>query len=512
MALYHIQSKAAGQRKFPASVTTLSISWLQGKVEAIAIHRGEPAGTWTCPDLVEDLGRLGDVVKTAAQRTNYNGTTVSMVLAHPRLAHQLIETPPTRGNALENAIERQIERMKVFDGNAAWSFESAGESRNAQNTLLHLVPKSIIEQLVAAAGRAGLDLVSVVPTTSILRQQLPQLGLAGNEVALLVAQTGDLLTLLVGRRDGGILLGRSLDPSRMSGAGGLALEINRTLLFVNQQFGAPISNIWWYGAAATERIAELAPQLPVPMRSSPEVLRPYYWAEENARLGNEKLPNLVSSEQRNAPKRKAILHVSSLATLALLIISTGTFSVMTYLRSREQSSIRKLEQQVAMLQEQHRDLQTTQSNLARQEEMVKALLDGRLTPVPAWFLAYLGQEVPPEVRLTEASIRREGDHWNLRLAGAPQPVMDRKPGSPSQTLSNAVATLADRLQHGPFRVRLAGNPNALGVPVASPSAAAAQPMSAVSAVASWAARKPSAAAPTQSPVLRDRFQLEGSIQ
>lgn len=326
-----------------------------------------------------------------------------------------------------------------------------------------------------------------------------------------MGQNGDLLTLIVGRRDGSILLGRLLDPSRLSGSGGLALELNRTLLFVNQQFGVPVSTVWWYGPAAAERVAELGPQLPVAIKASPDNPRPCYWAEENARLLDQKGPNLVSTEQQNAPKREALLRLSTVITLGLLILSTTTFTAMTYFTTREQANIKKLEQQVAVLQAQHRELQSTHTSLARQEATVKALLDGRLAPVPSWFLAYLGQEVPPELRLTDVLVRRENNLWRIRVGGQPQPSLattNKPPGGSTST--NAVANLAERFRTGPFRMRLTETNNFAAAPPALPNA---KPGSGgpLNGLTSWSTRRPNlpnATAPATSPQ-RDRFVLEG---
>ena len=100
----------------PANVSTLSVSWLNSQFKAIAVQRGVVEGTWECPGEIEGTGNFEALLREAVQKTGYRGQTVSLLLAHPRLAQQLVDVPPVRGSALDKVVQRQAQQQKMFDG------------------------------------------------------------------------------------------------------------------------------------------------------------------------------------------------------------------------------------------------------------------------------------------------------------------------------------------------------------------------------------------------------------
>ena len=86
--------------------------------------------------------------------------------------------------------------------------------------------------------RNGLDLISVVPVSAVLHHQLTQLPLEQEEAALLAAETGGSTTVVVGRNDGQLLLVRTLSNTWNESVEQLAVDLNRTILFFSQQYGA----------------------------------------------------------------------------------------------------------------------------------------------------------------------------------------------------------------------------------------------------------------------------------
>lgn len=490
---------AAGQiPRLPRGITTLAFSWMHGRIAAVAVQRGEVIGTWSQDDAPDDLGRLGEYVREAARATEYRGSTVSLMLSHPRLSHQLIETAPAKGHTLEGMVARQVDRMKTFEGPAAFSFETTAGSQNPQSVLVHLLPQAQLDQLVRSTERSGLHLVSVLPPTAVLHGQLTRLPIPDDEVALIAADCGDRMTVVVGRKDGQLLLARSLDINRSKGISGLAIDLSRTLLFVSQQFGVAASSVWLFGPGAAERAAELQPQLQAPVHVSEESDSPAYWAIESLRLPPEYCPNLIGAELRLAPQRQALLRVTTTVSLVLLCAATSWFLYVEYLSARERSTIKRLEGELTRLQGEHLALQQAHELLAKQEATVRLVMDDRLQPVPAYFLAYIGQVIPPDLRLAEIGVKREGNLWHLRLTGSSQAITNTRPGL---DISASVTALSKALASGPFHVRLAANTQP---PARPPTASEAT----LGAFATWAARKTTAQSPANA-VNRDRFVLEG---
>ena len=178
------------------SETVLTICLLNERLSATAVHRDEVAGTWERPEPVTDLADFASVLREAIERTGYTGTAVSVVLAHQRLAQQLVETPPVKGRNLKLFLQSRVKQLKPFTSEAAWSYQAALPTRNAQATLLHLLPRELLDQLVQGCQQLELQCARVVPASAILQRQLAELPLEPNEVALLAADTGGTFSSL----------------------------------------------------------------------------------------------------------------------------------------------------------------------------------------------------------------------------------------------------------------------------------------------------------------------------
>ncbi|MCC7375590.1 MAG: hypothetical protein IT581_13115 [Verrucomicrobiales bacterium] len=499
---------AAITDRYPRSLNVLSLSWLHGKLEAVAIQKGQVTQAWERPEACDEPGRFGELVKEAATRTKFHGTTVSLVLAHPRLTHQLVETPPAKGAALEALVQRQIERLKVFEGEPVWSFQRALPTKNAQSVLVHLFPRQLLDMLVNGCERAGFHLISVTPPTGVLQSQLRSLPLAGEDVALIAADTGATTTVLVGRRDGQLMLGRSLDAAHGTGQSNLAVDISRTALFTAQQFGSNVGSVWLFGPALEPRLAELEAQSQVPVRVSPEPHRPFYWALKGPLQEAGKSPNLVSTEQRKAPQRR-VLFIAAAALAAALAVTAGATAALCHaLVRQEQNAKLGFERRVVELTARHQELQRVHADLNQRAALATAVLDDRLPPVPSWFLAYLSDAVPSSLVLTKASVRWQGSNWVCRLAGVAD-VPTNAPAAPA--LAEGVAQLMESLRTGPFQMAIGAPTDESG----PPAAAAAAPAPAFSAIAEWATRlSGSTPSPSANPVTHsaNTFDLEGTFR
>jgi len=134
-------------------------------------------------------------LREAVEKTGYRGETVSLLLAHPRLAQQLVDVPPVKGATLVKVIERQAQQQRMFNEEAAWASQTSPSGKDALRVVLHLFPKLLLDGLVRDCKRNGLELTSVVPASALLQQQITQLPLAKDQVALLVAETGGAVHL-----------------------------------------------------------------------------------------------------------------------------------------------------------------------------------------------------------------------------------------------------------------------------------------------------------------------------
>jgi len=444
--------------RLPSHVTTLSVSWLNQQFTALAVHHGVVAGSWERVADLESVTDLAGLFREAVEQTNYRGGTVSLVLASPRLAQQLIEVPPVNGANLKKVIQREAQQQKLFSGEAAWTFQNTLATKGVQRVILHLLPKTLLDRLIQACQQNGLHLNSVLPVSAVLEQQMPRLPLNKGEVALLAAETGSYTTVVAGRADGQVLLVRTLlgnchgERHEDETLERVSLDLKRTLSYVTQQFGLEINRqIWLFGPDAAQQAQLLQPLIVAPVAASPVEFQPSYWAAEAAKLRPDVGPNFIGRELQQAPQRRMFASVVAAGTAVILAASLVAAFLLHRLARDEAARTQILRAHVVELQNQRQSLAQRNTHLEGQAQLIKLVVDGQRPPAPAWMLAYLSEAVPPELVVTNFQVKWEAEVWKLHLAGTWQATVHE----PAPTaLAAAVGTLADRLASGPFHVTI----------------------------------------------------------
>ena len=513
----------AAPERLPTHQTTLSVSWLDGHVRALAVHKGSVENSWECPDPVPEAAGLGGVLRQAVAETGYKGSSVSLTLAHPRLGQQLLSVPAARSTNLLRFIERQMQsllylgvppdlqptlvryiqrqaqNLKAFDGDAAWCFEYAMPVDGATGILLHLFPRQILDTLIDECTKADLHLTSVVPATAVLQSQLQHLAASPNDVAMLVGDLGHSTAVVVGRPNGQVLLSRVLAGHWAENASRVLVDLQRTALFVKEEYGVNVASVWLFGTDSREHLAQVQVETGIPTGESPVAWDPFYWARTVLLLAPEISPNFISREQLNAPKERLWLKLVAVGAMLLVPLCLGTTYYLERLVRDERANLKNLQTRIADVEKRRAELQAFAAQLEAKQQLVKLVAERRVAPVPGWFLGYLSETVPSELLLTNVQVTRQEDQWHLKLAGVLQPSTNEPPAT---LLSNAVAQLRQRLATGPFHVAFLSETNR---PANTPPVAARTP-----ALASWVAQLSAIAAGRDSS--SERFTLEGVME
>jgi hypothetical protein len=509
------KKRKSGSGVIPSNVTTLSVSWLNNQFKAVAVHRGTVVGTWERPGETDGPDRFEAFVREAGQQTGYKGQTVSLVLTHPRLVQQLVEVPPIKGAALDKVIRRQAQQQKMFTGEAAYASQLSKSDKTTQRVLLHLFPKQLLNHFISGCKRNGLNLTTITPASGVVESQLSQLGIEKDEIGLVAAETGGSTTMVAGTGEGKLLLARTLSGNWNDELERLAVDLNRTVLFVNQQYTVTINKgLWIFGPGADQKAEALQDLIPLPVEESPVQYDPFYWATQILKLRPDLVPNLISRELRAAPKRRVFASIVSVATAMIVagsLLASGVFLRQTRL---EAGNVATLRQQMVKLQTTKGDIETLDRELSRKRQVIKLVIGERPPPTPAWFLAYLGEAVPPDLVVTNLQIARKDDYYSVVVAGtfqAPQP------GQPVvQTIVDPISVFKARLAGAPFHLKITeseiepGQPQPQTPVPPKPVATAPQP-----GVPAWLNRLTvNAAAKTadSKPIRRDRFIIEGVMQ
>lgn len=433
----------------------LSISWLNGQFRFLNAREEKTVATWECEGRVEALGTpaldLPAILREAVKQTGYGGTGAVMVLQHPRLTQQLIETPPAETKDQVMYIGRLVKQAKVSEEEVAWSWQPTQPIKSSKGLVLYLFPQRLQERLIEGFREAGLHLLMLVSPTVVLRGQLSQLPVKDDESVLLAAESEGTTAIIVGRKQGAIFLERSLHRSWNKVPERVVTEVNRSILFVRQQFGAEINSLWLFGPGAEKHQELTEPDAQVPVQVSPVPFTPFYWAEQAVKLAPELSANLISKAQRNAPRRRILARITAFLVVGLLVVPSIGLSAWIELKVRAGlNAFEKLKPKAVQLQAEKEDLQKRMVEVVGKKQLNDLIDEQKLSPIPGWFLGYVADILPDELLLTELQVKRIDD-----LSGATD--TKRQSGSRARTGSKPGKSDAPEVPPGGlWSVRLVG--------------------------------------------------------
>jgi hypothetical protein len=506
-----VRKHKLGASAIPSNVTTLSISWFNNQLKAIAVHRGVVVGTWERPGDTDGPDRFDTFVREAGQHTGYKGQSISLVLAHPRLVQQLIEVPPIKGAALEKVILRQAQQQKMFTGEAAYTYQLSPSDKTTQRVVLHLFPKLLLNQFIQGCKRNGLHLTSVLPASVVLQHQLTQIGIEKDEIAMLAAETGGSTTMVAGTGEGKVLLARTLAGNWNDEMERLSVDLNRTVLFVNQQYSVTINKgVWIYGAGSEHKTDALQNLVPLPVEDSPVEYDPFYWATQALKLRPEFTPNFISRELRAAPKRRVFATVVGVITVLVMACALICSAILLRQANQEAANVATLKRQLVKLQATKTEMEALDKELSRKRQVIRLVIGERPPPTPAWFLAYLGETVPSDLVITNLQIARKDDYYTVLVSGTFQAPLQPGQTQPQQIV-DPVAVFKARLASAPFHLKITEKQSEQAPPATPPKPAAP----AESGIPAWLSRLTTgsvAKSADNKPVRRDNFLIEGIMR
>jgi hypothetical protein len=398
------------------SAPSFCISLLNGELKTATVKRGAITGSWLRAEPLIDLAALPEALDEATANVQMANRQVAIVFADARLSDHFVELPQARGSTLVRLLDRAANRVKAFQGDVAWSSQPGIPSKKGTTALLHLCPKPLLDQLLQSCHGAELELVRVLPTTAVLASQLKALPIQKDEVALIVAQSGLSTTMVVGRKDGRLCLGRILPTSWKTTPERVWMDVARSIGFAQQQANVSVSSVWLFGEGAEEQLAGAQAAIKAPVKVSPAPYHDFYWAEQAAKLPEKEDGNLVSTEIRAAPQRQRMMTMTAILVVALLLGSGAVACVLEYFRGNEVKGLQEATRQIEKIENEKALVEQLYADL---EQMRKAseFIEGELPPAPEWLLAYVGQELPPELGLTQLRVWRTNDVWSVQLAG-----------------------------------------------------------------------------------------------
>jgi hypothetical protein len=350
---------------------------------------------------------LPALLKEAVRQTGYNGTNVALVLEHPRMIHQLVDMPPAQGREQVLYIERLVNQCKISEEEVAWGWQPAEAIKLNKGVVLYMFPQPLQDQLIQACREARLHLLVMVSATVVLGSQLAELSLEDGEIMLLAAAIEGKTAVVVGRKQGPIFSERSVRHCWHQNPARVVLEINRSILFVKQQFGADVQSICLFGPGAEQQSKLMMSEAEVPVRLSPIEFTPFYWAEQLLKIAPDALPNLINQRQREAPRRRALARLTAFLTVGLLVVPSLVLSAWIESRVLAQSNaVAKMKPKELQWQAEKEDLQKRMAELEQKKQLVQIIEEQKLPPIPGWVLTHVANSLPDELLLTEFQVKR----------------------------------------------------------------------------------------------------------
>ena len=392
----------------------LGISWLHGRFQAVTLSGGAVSTAWTRPEPVVDGADFGPALAEAIRQTRFTGHRVQVVLDHRSLLFHVQETPPARGRQLQLLLDRLVAQNRFFEERAAWGHIALPPVKDRQRSLLALIPESLVRELTDACAARRMQLIGVLPLAAVLGDHLRELPARPDEIVVLAADLGTSLHLLLGRGDGQVLFSRSVVLASAQQGERAVQEINRTLHYAQQQFGADVSQLFVFGEQAFAILKDLEIRQGLRIQPSPVAHDPLAVASLGASASSKTSLNLISRAESRQHRHRQL---AAAGIAALLVASAATaLKVEQAVHARELKSaaaVRRLEAE-ASLQAANRARQLEARRLTALVHLVGTTND---PPVPELFARYLASAIPDTMRLSQLSVNRVTNGWTFHLEG-----------------------------------------------------------------------------------------------
>ncbi len=397
------------------------ISWIQRQFIAVRMRRGQREETWESPEPVAELPDFNRAVAAACEMLEIpGGTEVSIIYESDRLSHPLSEAPPMRRHDLTTFLQRKVNQLKTFEGEAAWGYTRTLPSRDGDSVALHLMPRSFVDAMVRICEEFHLRPVSLLPLSVAMTMRIRELAGQSDQVCMLVALFPFQCEIVVARGDGSLLFVRDLGYGVTGNEGRLVQEIGRSILFSGQRFSTAVDRIWIAGRGADAVAGLLAPTVTVAVEGM-EDDQPVDWVRDskNRAVSN----NLLPVQVRDKYRRQIMLRWSAALTVALAVSSVLTAWEIEQLVRAQGAGLQAVEREINDLERTKARLQNRVNERQALQSRLDAFRRNALPPMaPLWVMDYLAEQRPAGVRLQHVSMKyRDGDQagaWRLEIQGS----------------------------------------------------------------------------------------------
>lgn len=426
----------------------MSISLFHGWMRAFKLDRSGNEKSWSAKNRVYKSDEIREALKEAVKTTDSRGNYARIIIDHGQMRHKTIDLPPMNSKDLHTYIVRKVDQLKEFNEEAAFCYTKAS-TKNRVFVSINYIPMSFIKELMQACMDAGLYLTQLIPLSRVRSRQFCELPIIEDELAALVVNMFDNVSLVIGNKEGLIFSERRLkavieddeDIER------IVKEVNRSILYNKQQFGQRITAV-----KLSERFGEkffqyLNKNLNISVEWLPESPR-FFWNKEVLSISFDDGGNLLARNVRSEMKIRKNTKAAALMVIALWIGVISTSIGVEYLiyKERQLHFPTPAKSQIKELQNTKDELGKRAKKLNQLSYAVKVLEEERLPPVPGWFLGHLCNELPNGLVLTKARIQYKEDKWEVLIEGIST--------NENRVEAKKLKMFSHNLQNGPFQLQV----------------------------------------------------------
>ena len=403
----------------------LGLALVRGQLHARVMQGKQTLATWDAPGPLAGLDGLREALDLVPEQTGFRGESVVVAIASSQLEHQLVKLPPMRERDMEAFLSRKVRHLAVDAGRQAWSWHTLHGGKTERQVALHLLPLPLMHVFLDFCRLRNYQIDQVAPLASALAWSTRDLALPEGQWAMVAAEMGSATTLVVANSAGRLALVRELSFGLAEPDSGerLARELNRSILFAKQQFGIAISGIWISGSSGegssalpTNSVADV-PVFPLP---SPDPAA--FWLHPLVGLDPDIHDNMVPRPLRHLNQRRRHLEATLAIVVGIHLFLASMIATLGVVGTSARDGLDKahVADRITSLREEKNELEARGARIRAFEDQAAGLASATFDPKPGWFLAWLGQNLPNELRLSEALAERSADssHWNVRLQGS----------------------------------------------------------------------------------------------
>jgi hypothetical protein len=279
-----------------------------------------------------------------------------------------------------------------------------------------------------------------------IKRELDRFPIAKDKPVLVAVEAGGATVIMVAKVSGQLVLARTILASWSADPARIGVEINRSRLYAKQQYGTTVERIWLLGQN-NQSTAEVNAKCGADKQIMVLPTKPVEWLQTVAKLPPRQPINLVSGYLKRKRRQSIIRRL----LIAACWLGLGLFLMDTWARAQtwkgEQRRFAALSADAKALTAERDRLVVRNRAVEREQAFVRQADDERLPPVAEKFLSYLVGVLPGEIRLTDLTVKWEGEAggWSFRLDGTIE--------ADEETARETIGTLQRQLTQSPLRAR-----------------------------------------------------------